>query len=196
MISWTRPPNLVKKIYPLSHWECWIEQKFLFSFDDGPGPQTNSLLDLSLELNIKFAFFIIPFQMKLYPDIVQRMVDEEHIVGSHFMYHNNHMFYSKKNFLSSLNSSIFEIEKSINKKINFCRVPYGRLSIWQESWISESKLEHVMWTLDSKDYNYESKEIIIERINKNKKTGDIILFHDGNKHHPNLLEIIKETINT
>ena len=49
MKSWTRPPKLFRKIFPSSIWKCWLSQDVLFSFDDGPGPHTNALLDLSLE---------------------------------------------------------------------------------------------------------------------------------------------------
>ncbi len=59
MISWTRPPNFFRGIYPSSYWSCWLEQNVLFSFDDGPGPNTKSLLDLSLEYGIKIRIFYI-----------------------------------------------------------------------------------------------------------------------------------------
>ena len=36
----------------------------LFSFDDGPGPNTNEILDVSLKYGIKYAFFILPQQAK------------------------------------------------------------------------------------------------------------------------------------
>ena len=38
MISWSRPPELFRKIYSSSLWNCWLNQDVLLSFDDGPGP--------------------------------------------------------------------------------------------------------------------------------------------------------------
>ncbi|SVB92609.1 uncharacterized protein METZ01_LOCUS245463, partial [marine metagenome] len=38
------------------------------SFDDGPSPHTDALLNLSHEYNIKFAFFILPQQAQKYPE--------------------------------------------------------------------------------------------------------------------------------
>ena len=79
MMSWTRPPKLFRYIYPHSKWECWLEQDILFTFDDGPGPHTDELLNLSQGYNIKFAFFILPQQAQKYPEIVRRIVKEDHI---------------------------------------------------------------------------------------------------------------------
>ena len=158
MITWVRPPNLLKKIYSDSIWRCWFKQNILFSFDDGPSLNSLSLLDLALQMNVKFAFFILPERALKYPYIVKRMVDEGHIIGTHFMLHENHFFYSKKFFIDSLNKSIDEIQKITQHTIKYCRVPYGLLAPWQDWWIAESDYEHVFWSLDGQDYKNEGKE--------------------------------------
>jgi len=106
MISWTRPPELLRKIYFSSLWKCWLNQDVLLSFDDGPSPNTKSLLDLSLEYGIKFAFFILPEQAQKYPEIVRRIVKDGHILGSHFSQHRHHIMDTKTTFLNSLNESV------------------------------------------------------------------------------------------
>ena len=110
MMSWLRPPPLLRYIYSRSHWECWLEQDVLYSFDDGPGPNTNSLLDLAEKYGIKFAFFILPEQADKYLGIISRIVKDGHILGSHFLEHRNHMLDTKTIFLNSLNESVQKIE--------------------------------------------------------------------------------------
>lgn len=194
MITWVRPPNLLKKIYSDSIWRCWFKQNILFSFDDGPSLNSLSLLDLALQMNVKFAFFILPERALKYPYIVKRMVDEGHIIGTHFMLHENHFFYSKKNFIDSLNKSIDEIQKITQHTIKYCRVPYGLLAPWQDWWIAESDYEHVFWSLDGQDYKNEGKEIIINRIKQNIKIGDIILLHDWDIQNSVTVEIVNECL--
>ncbi|MDP6262032.1 MAG: polysaccharide deacetylase family protein, partial [Candidatus Marinimicrobia bacterium] len=104
-MSWTRPPKLLRYIYPHSYWKCWLQHDVLFSFDDGPGPNTEALLDLSLEYGVKFAFFILPEQADKYPEIVSRIVEDGHILGSHFLKHRHHIMDTKTTFLKSLNGS-------------------------------------------------------------------------------------------
>ena len=109
-MSWIRPPKLLRGIYPSCLWNCWLNQDVLFSFDDGPGPNTDTLLDLSSKYGVKFAFFILPEQLNKYPEIIPRIVKEGHILGSHFLQHRNHIMDTKTAFLNSLNASIQKIE--------------------------------------------------------------------------------------
>lgn len=194
MMSWTQPPKLFRHIYPLSHWECWIEQDILFSFDDGPGPNTNAILDLSLEYGIKFAFFILPQQAEKYREIIFRIVNEGHIIGSHFMKHRNHMLDSKTKFLNSLTDSIKKIESISKNAVKYCRVPYGRLLPFQEKWINQSGYTHVFWSLDSKDYHLEPIDTVICRVQDNIQANDIVLFHDGEVSHPHIVQIVEEVL--
>ncbi len=194
IISWVRPPYVLKFFYPYSIWSCWLKQNILFSFDDGPSIHSSKLLDLAKEMNVKFAFFILPEQATKYPDIVKRMVFEGHIVGTHFMIHKNHFLYSHSKLNQSLQRSVEIIQQISNHKIKYCRSPYGFIAPWQDSWILKSGFNHVFWSLDSKDYKFESKNNIINRIKNNMKKNDIILLHDWDLENSNLVEIVKECL--
>jgi peptidoglycan/xylan/chitin deacetylase (PgdA/CDA1 family) len=196
MISWTRPPELFRKIYSSSLWKCCLKQNVLLSFDDGPGPHTDELLNLSQENNIKFAFFILPQQAQKYPEIVRRIVKESHILGSHFSQHRHHIMDTKQVFLNSLNESVQKIEDISQHSIQYCRIPYGRLLPWQEKWIDQSGYTHVFWSLDSKDYNLEPSEKVINRVRDNIQSDDIVLFHDGEASHPQIVQIVDECLNS
>ena len=194
MISWTRPPKLFRKMYPLSLWNCWLKQNVLFSFDDGPGPNTEALLDLSSKYGIKFIFFILSNQADKYPETIHRIVEEGHVLGSHFMEHRHHILDTKRTFLKSLNESTEKIQNISQNTIEFCRVPYGRLLPWQDRWINQSGYKHVYWSLDSKDYNFEAREKVTNRVQDNLQSGDIILFHDGETSHPQIVQIVEECL--
>ena len=194
MISWTRPPEFLRKIYPSSFWKCWLNQDVLLSFDDGPGPHTDELLNLSQEYNIKFVFFILPKQVKKYPEIVRRIVKDGHILGSHFSQHRHHIMDTKTTFLNSLNESVEKIEHIFQDTIKYCRVPYGRLLPWKDRWINQGGYEHVFWSLDSKDYNLEPSEKVINRVRDNIQSNDIVLLHDGKASHPHIVQIVEKAL--
>ena len=194
MMSWTRPPSLLKRIYSSSCWNCWLEQDVLFSFDDGPGLYTNDILDLSEKYGIKFAFFILPEQADKYPEIVSRIVEDGHILGSHFLKHRHHIMDTKTTFLNSLNESVEKIEKISQTTIQYSRVPYGRLLPWQDGWINQVGYTHVFWSLDSRDYNLEPSEKVINRIRDNIQSNDIVLLHDGKASHPHIVQIVEKAL--
>ena len=194
MISWTRPPELFRMIYSSSLWQCWLKQDVLLTFDDGPGPNTDELLNLSQKYDMKFAFFILPQQAQKYPEVVSRIVKEGHILGSHFSHHRHHIMDTKTTFMKSLNGSVEKIKDIFPHNIQYCRIPYGRLLPWQEKWINQSGYTHVFWSLDSKDYNLEPSKKVISRVRNNIQPEDIVLFHDGEGSHPQIVQIVEECL--
>jgi len=63
--------------------------EIVLTFDDGPTPNvTTKILDTLKEHNIKATFFIIANKAKDYPAIMNRIVNEGHIVANHSLAHN------------------------------------------------------------------------------------------------------------
>jgi len=194
MISWIRPPKFFRGIYPSSLWNCWLQQDVLFTFDDGPGPHTEELLNLSQEYNVKFVFFILPKQAEKYPEIIRRIVKNGHVLGTHFSQHRHHIIDTKTSFLNSLNESVEKIKDISQISIQYCRIPYGLLLPWQNRWMNQAGYTHVFWSLDSKDYNLEHNKKVINRVQDNIRSDDIVLFHDGEGAHPHIVQIVEECL--
>ena len=57
------------------------------NFDDGPTRHTADVLDLLRDLDIKATFFVKGANVRAYPQLVQRMKDEGHLVANHTMTH-------------------------------------------------------------------------------------------------------------
>ena len=53
------------------------------TFDDGPTPETNAVLDALKLYGLKGTFFLIGLNVEAYPDIAKRIVSEGHHVGNH-----------------------------------------------------------------------------------------------------------------
>ena len=69
------------------------EEKFVYlTFDNGyEAGYTSKILDVLKESNVKAAFFITAHYLNTAPELVERMINEGHIVGNQFpttvMYH-------------------------------------------------------------------------------------------------------------
>ena len=58
------------------------------TFDEGyEAGYTSKLLDILKENNVKAAFFITAHYLNTQPELVQRMIEEGHIVGNHTVNH-------------------------------------------------------------------------------------------------------------
>ena len=65
------------------------EEKFVYlTFDNGyEAGYTEKLLDTLKENNVKAAFFITAHYLNTAPELVERMINEGHIVGNHTVNH-------------------------------------------------------------------------------------------------------------
>jgi peptidoglycan/xylan/chitin deacetylase (PgdA/CDA1 family) len=171
-----RTPYLIKKLFFNRVWGFSCSQNKLYlTFDDGPHPSiTPWILDFLKQENVKATFFCVGDNVRKYPEIYHRILQEGHKVGNHTMYHNNASKTSKKDYFESIQ----EADKYI--KSDLFRPPYGRLPIiWEKEILKKFKI--IKWTWLS--YDYDSNVSIDTILNQTKKinSGSILVLHDNPK---------------
>ncbi len=64
------------------------DHEVVITFDDGPlPPYTNRILDILGENCVKADYFLVGQMAKTYPDLVRRIYNSGHIVGTHSLHH-------------------------------------------------------------------------------------------------------------
>lgn len=88
--------------------ELYFHPKTMYlTFDDGPSVEnTNRVLDILQEQDIKATFFLVGENVRKHPEIVQRIVTEGHTIGIHC---DNHDY---KTVYESVDSYIQDFEKA------------------------------------------------------------------------------------
>lgn len=185
-----RPPKILYRIFSRSTWR-FNDGLVRLTFDDGPGPLTEKLLHWLGDHNYKGYFFVMPDQIEKYNNLALEILQEGHEIGVHFNHHKPYWAEQKKMFINDLTIAKDRLETGLNHKINICRAPYGRILPMQEKWIEEIGMEHWFWSVSSKDYRNEDKNIVINRLKKYILPGDIVLFHDGYIISDNIIEILE-----
>ena len=189
-----KTPFFLPWLFPRRKWGFSFKEPTVFlTFDDGPNPNiTPFVLDTLKVSGSKATFFCVGDNVRKYPELYQRILDEGHRIGNHTMYHNN----ASKTDFDTYISSFLEAEKYIQS--NLFRPPYGRLDYRKMKAISQSK-KIIMWSWLSYDFDKSvSIEKILQKAKKQIKAGDILVLHDNEKVKermvdllPKLLEIIK-----
>lgn len=159
------------------------------TFDDGPHPiATPFVLDVLKKYNVKASFFCIGKNIKQYPDIFKRILDEGHSVGNHTQNHLNGLKCNKKAYLDDYNrcQQLYPFK--------MFRPPYGKMLISQYKALSkETKI--IMWDVLTRDYDKNiDKEYCINAVKRNCKNGSIIVFHDSEKAFANMSASLEECI--
>lgn len=146
------------------------------TFDDGPHPvYTPKLLDGLKKRGIHATFFLVGKNIDGNEDIVKRIQEEGHLIGSHTY---NHVQLGKMTEAKAKD----EVLKGCNKIYettgiysSFVRPPYGD---WKKNLDFCITMIPVSWNVDSLDWKIQNTEKIVKRVVKDVQEGDIILMHD------------------
>lgn len=71
------------------------EKTIYLTFDDGPGPYTDRLLDILAEYNVKVTFFVTCLNPD-YADCIGRAYNEGHSIAAHTASHNYYQIYASE----------------------------------------------------------------------------------------------------
>jgi len=160
-----------------------------FTFDDGPDSEvTPKVLDVLREANVKAAFFIIGRNAEKHPELVQKIVDEGHVIGNH-TYNHDYVF-SKASAEKQVTEGQEAIEKIIGKKPAYFRPPFGVMTPEIASAVKKERCAIIGWDLRSQDGVIRTKEATIKRVQSHLKKATVLLFHDTNPTTPDALRKI------
>lgn len=155
----------------LSAYHLYIKGKASFpntvylTFDDGPHVKsTPVLLNLLSNYGIKATFFVIGRNAESYPNLLQQIQKEGHLLGNHTYSHLRGANTPFKVYIDDV-IKCFKIVKT-----RIFRPPYASVTLRQ--YYTLRKMFHIFfWTWDSKDYQ--------QKINTKKvQLPAIMLFHD------------------
>lgn len=170
------------------------EKVIYLTFDDGPGPYTEELLDLLQKYGIKVTFFVTN-QRPDYRHMIAREAADGHSVGIHTATHAKDIYSSEEAFLNDLNTMRDIILEQTGKAPNLLRFAFGssntitnfnpgimtRLSTLVGEW----GYHYFDWNVSSGDGNYsiateDAYNFVINGIQKYNIS--YVLMHDLNKN--------------
>ncbi len=160
------------------------------TFDDGPDPKhTPLVLDVLRKNNIKATFFLTGSNVRQYPEPAQQIQKEGHCLGNHSYAHKDFRRLDprqkKEDILKAQN--VFKDVLGITPKLY--RPPHGFWSLEQVVFCMFRSIRTILWSVDSRDFEYKGESFLKERLDKmHFKNGDIILLHDDNMATVNFLQ--------
>ena len=174
------------------------DKKIIYlTFDNGyEAGYTNQILDVLKKNEVKATFFITAHYLNTAPELVQRMIDEGHIVGNHTVNHKSMPEITDeeiKEEVMKLHQAVYE---KFGYEMKYIRPPKGEFS--ERTIIATNNLgyQHMMWSFAYVDWD-EQKQPDEEKAKKtildNLHNGEIMLLHGNSKTNANILDsIIKE----
>lgn len=176
------------------------EEKVVYlTFDDGPSKQTNELLDILLEHDVKATFFMqgANLQQEELQASVKRTAQEGHYIGAHSMTHDFDQLYTEQQFVPEMNEALALIHEITGTNPNLVRPPYGSspglTSEHMRNEIADAGIKVWDWTIDSMDWMLTGNPVqIIENIKQDtNEPTEVVLMHEKSQTVAALPEIIE-----
>lgn len=175
-------------------------KEIALTFDDGPDTvYTPEIMDILKQEKIKATFFLIGKRAQLFPDVVERMVREGHVVGNHSMTHANIAKLSREKINEEVKQAEEVLSKLAGYRPSLFRSPYGSLNPEQVKQIGDLKYKIIGWNVDSLDWKSLSAEQVQYNILENVREGSIILQHSSGSAKEDLtgsVEALRRVIKT
>ncbi|MFT4536769.1 MAG: peptidoglycan/xylan/chitin deacetylase (PgdA/CDA1 family) [Saprospiraceae bacterium] len=184
-----KTPPFVQFLFKRLIWRFVDTKKVYLTFDDGPVPEaTPWVLDVLKEAEIKATFFCVGENVKKYPEIYQRILEEGHTVGNHTYNHLNAWKTKSNDYLSNIDLANDEIDSKL------FRPPYGKLSPKLSKKI-DADYDIIMWDILSGDFDSNiSAEKCLTNVTAKAREGSIIVFHDSVKAIDKLKFVLPKVI--
>jgi len=162
----------------------------VLSFDDGPHPEiTPRILDILKLHEVQALFFVIGKNIQGNEEIIERIVSEGHLIGSHSYNHPNLMgVLSVVKVREEIKRGHDELSRILKKPSLLFRPPVGVTNPNIARAIVQLNIQSVGWSLRSLDTVFTSKERILKRLLRKVKGGDIVLLHDTKEITLEMLE--------
>lgn len=153
-----------------------VPKKIALTFDDGPHPvYTPKLLEGLKERGVTATFFVTGENASLYPELIEQMQKDGHIIGNHTYHHVQLSAVGEEIFIQELEETNRVLEGILEEEIVYVRPPFGE---WTKAIEQEVNMLPVLWDIDPLDWCNGNADQIVKKIITNADDNAIILMHD------------------
>lgn len=171
-------------------WHLKNKQKrqVVLTFDDGPTELTPLFLDLLNRYEVKAIFFCIGRQIAQYPQIVQRIKDEGHLIGNHTYSHIPQNCFASTAVMTQEIQQTDALLAQLGIVTPYFRPPYGVTNPHIAKAAKRMGKIVVGWDIRSLDTVIKDETRLWSRVVSKLNQGNIILMHDTSERTLHVLE--------
>lgn len=148
------------------------------TFDDGPGPYTERLVEILNNNKVHSTFFMLGKNINSYKDAVLSVYNSGNEIGYHSYAHTNFKRQELETIKSEFDLSNEYLESITGTNFTLTRPPYGSIN---EEIKNTLDTPFILWNIDTEDWRHKDVDYLVQYVLDNIKEGSIILFHDIHK---------------
>lgn len=169
--------DTTKKVKRIRDYKQFTGKKLVaITFDDGPAySKTETLLTEFEKRNVRASFFLLGENASKQEELVKKMYDYGHTIGSHTYDHKNLKKLDDEQLKYEIDYTNEILSGIIGEEIKFLRPPYGS---YDQNILSKTDMSFILWSVDTLDWKLRDSEKVAQFMAENVNDGDIVLLHD------------------
>lgn len=165
--------------------------KIYLTFDEGyENGYTSKILDVLKQKECSAVFFVTMDYVKKNPNIVQRMIDEGHVLGNHSVNHFSMATLSTEKCIDEIVTLHKYVRENFNYEMFLFRPPMGEYSEKTLAITQKTGYRTFLWSFAYKDWetdNQPDKNMALKKITNSVHGGGIYLLHAVSKTNAEIL---------
>lgn len=165
----------VKKWFQIDGKEIVPTSLIAFTFDDGPSPYTEEVLEVLKTYGCTATFFQCGYKVEAQADVEKKILEAGSEIGSHTWDHVSLDKLSSEGIQATLRETSDEIFKYCGERPALLRPPYGAVS---QTVMNSAGVPLIMWNITDEGLYEDSYILTANAILRSPRDGDIALMHD------------------
>ncbi len=149
------------------------------TFDDGPSPSTDAVLDILSRESVPATFFVLGVQAERFPATLRRMQAEGHAIGIHGMEHRKLSGVDTAEVNRQIEGVLEVLERHGVTPARMYRTPHGYKSASVFAAARRRELTLWAWSRGVWDTANPSPGVLMRRATRWARPGMVLLLHDG-----------------
>lgn len=163
------------------------------SFDAAWGNEdTQQLIDILGNYDIRATFFVVGDWVDKYPDSVRALHDAGHEIHNHSDDHPHMTELTADQIIANVSACDDKIEQITGVRPFLFRPPYGDYNDTVINTLRSMGHYPIQWDVDSLDWKETGVQDIVDRVLQKVQPGSIVLFHNAAKYTPQALPTVIE----
>lgn len=155
--------------------DCMVQRCIGITFDDGPGPYTDQLLQTLAAHNVRATFFMVGTQVQRFPEVAKDVASAGMQIGNHSWNHDDLTTLGASGAAADITQANDLIEQTTGVRPELMRPPYGSTN---SSIVNAVGMPEILWSVDPEDWKYRDSDYVANYVSAHAERGDIVLMHD------------------
>jgi peptidoglycan/xylan/chitin deacetylase (PgdA/CDA1 family) len=149
------------------------------TFDDGPSPYTEGVVNVLVKLHVPATFFVVGQQLNYFSAELRDELRHGFLIGDHTENHAWMIHLPPSGQLQQIRDDAIRIHRLGAPYPRLFRPPYGAFNHQTFETLRGQRMLMVLWSIDPGDWRRPGVPAIVSNVLANSKPGRIVIMHDG-----------------